>query len=270
MLSLPPSEDLGLFIQRVALPPGWQVIYEPVLESTMNLARKAARRNWPGRSVFVCDYQTLGHGRQGRRWEAPPGQALLFTLLLRTTDPPLAQTMLASVALCEAVQRLVQVEPSIKWPNDLLVEGRKLAGVLAESYGGVAGGYTLVGCGINVNQGDEDLRALGRAATSLKLAAGHPVHRGELLVICIERFDSWLALRPYERSLKLGRAWESRLWGLGRSAVVRDAGVEFPAVIEGAASDGALLVRLESGEVKRVLAGEILLEDDRRPMTDSR
>jgi len=226
----------------------------------MDLAREAARRGWPDRSVFVCDYQTAGRGRQGRTWEAPPGLGLLFSVLLRSTDPPPLHTMLASVALCEAVECLVQLEPSIKWPNDLLIDDQKVAGILAEAYSGPPCDYTLLGCGVNLNQEAADLAGLGRAATSLKLAAGRAVHRGELLVVCLERFDVWLSLDAAERAAGLRRAWEERLWGWGRSVRLRDQGLDFTAVIEGLAADGSLVVRLDNGQSRRILTGEILLE----------
>jgi BirA family biotin operon repressor/biotin-[acetyl-CoA-carboxylase] ligase len=235
------------------------VLHEPVVESTMDLAREAARRGWPDRSVFACDYQTAGRGRQGRAWEAPPGLGLLFSVLLRSPEPPLLHTMLASVALCEAAERLVQLGPSIKWPNDLLIDDQKVAGILAESYSGPPGDYTVLGCGVNVNQDAADLAGLGRAATSLKLAAGRPVHPGELLVLCLERFDVWLAVDPAERAARLRRAWEDRLWARGRAVRLRDQGLDFTAVIEGLAADGSLLVRLDNGLTRRVLTGEILL-----------
>lgn len=257
--ALPPHDDLGLFLRRVALPPGWRVVHEPVVTSTMDLAREAARRGWPERSVFVCDYQTAGRGRQGRPWEAPPRLGLLFTLLLRSLDPPLLGTMLAAVALSEAIERLTGLELSIKWPNDLLVDGAKLAGILAEAYSGPPSRYTLIGCGLNANQAAEHLAPLGRAATSLKLAAGHPVHRGELLVLCLERLDTWLAYSPPVRDTQLRQAWADRLWGLGQSLRLREAEHDFTAVVQGVDTDGALLVRTTDGSVRRFVAGEIVL-----------
>ena len=230
------------------------------MESTMDLAREAARRGWPDRSVFVCDFQTAGRGRQGRTWQAPSGLGLLFSALLHSSDPPLLHTMLASVALCEAVERLVQLEPSIKWPNDLLIDDQKVAGILAEGYSGPPSDYTVLGCGGNVNQEAADLAGLGRAATSLRLAAGRTVHRGELLVVCLERFEVWLALDAAGRAAGLRRAWEDRLWGRGRPVRLRDRGIEFTAVIEGLAADGSLLVRLDDGQRRRILTGELLLE----------
>jgi BirA family biotin operon repressor/biotin-[acetyl-CoA-carboxylase] ligase len=236
------------------------VVYEPVVESTMDLAREAARRGWTARSVFVCDYQTAGRGRQGRRWQAPAGQALLFTVLLGPSSSPHLSTMLAAVALCEAVERLVQVEPSIKWPNDLLVRGRKLAGILGESYSGPPSSFTLVGCGLNANQPPDDLAELGQPATSLRIEAGRLVHRGELLVLCIERLEAWLALPFGERERQLRYAWEYRLWGRGSEARFQEQGVRFQGRIEGVALDGALLVRLADGGLRRLTTGEILLE----------
>jgi BirA family transcriptional regulator, biotin operon repressor / biotin---[acetyl-CoA-carboxylase] ligase len=253
------DRDLHPFLERVTLPPDWRIVYEQVVESTMDLAREAARRGWPDRSVFVCDYQTAGRGRRGRRWEAPAGAGLLFTLLLRSSDAPMQRTMLASVALSEAIERLLGVEPSIKWPNDLLLGNRKLAGVLAEGYSGPAGGYVLVGCGVNANQDASDFASVGRAAVSLEQAAGRAVHRGELLVVCLERFEGWLGLAPEARAAALRAEWERRLWGVGRTLRIRDQGEEFWAVVEGVGADGALLARDERGVARRIVSGEIVL-----------
>ena len=124
------DDQLGRFLERVALPSGWRVLHEPSVESTMDLAREAARRDWPDRSVFVADYQTKGRGRQGRVWLCPPYAGLLTTFLLRRrAAPPYTYTMLVGVALCEAIERLLALEPAIKWPNDIMVDGRKVAGV---------------------------------------------------------------------------------------------------------------------------------------------
>ena len=225
----------------------------------MDLAREAARRGWPDRSVFVCEYQTAGRGRLGRRWEAPLGLALLFTLLLRSNRPSMLETMLVSVAVAEAIERLLRLEPAIKWPNDLMLEDRKLAGILAEAYSGPGGGYALVGCGINVNQDAEQLAAIGRAATSLRDEAGRSVHRGELLVVCLEQLDAWLAVEPAARAARLRDAWERRLWGRDRRLRFGDQEREFTATIEGVGPDGSLIVRLEDGATRRIVAGEVLL-----------
>lgn len=254
-----PAPDLGPFLSRAAVPPGWRILYEPVVESTMDLAREAARRGWPDRSVFACDYQTAGRGRRGRRWEAAPGRGLLFTLLLREAGPPMLATMLASISLAEAAERLLALDVAIKWPNDLMLGDAKLAGVLAEAYTAPSGAYALVGCGLNANQTAEELAPLGRAATSLRIEAGHAVHRGELLVLALERLDAWLALPPSARSRSLRRAWQDRLWAQGRRLRLEDQGEAFEATIEGVDEAGALLVRDLAGRLRRTTTAEIVL-----------
>src|SRR4051812_43212055 len=156
-----PADDLGGFLTRAVLPPGWQVLHEPSVESTNDLARAAADRNWPDRSVFVADYQTKGRGRHGRTWVCPPLAGLLVSVLLRRRDaPPHTYTMLAAVGLCEAIERLLALEPQIKWPNDVVVDGQKVAGVLAEATDDGRERTVIVGIGVNVNVAEEHFQDL--------------------------------------------------------------------------------------------------------------
>src|SRR5215218_5681460 len=145
------DDGLGRFIERVALPPGWRVLHEPSVESTNDLAREAASRGWPDRSVFVADFQTKGRGRHGRTWLCPPRAGLLMSVLLRRRDAPAySYTMLAAVALSEAIERLHSLEPAIKWPNDVVVDDKKIAGVLAEAWDDGREQTVVVGIGVNV------------------------------------------------------------------------------------------------------------------------
>jgi BirA family biotin operon repressor/biotin-[acetyl-CoA-carboxylase] ligase len=225
----------------------------------MDLAREAARQGCPDRSLFVANHQLSGRGRQGRGWLAPPGSALLFTLLLRDAAPPLDRTMLASIALAEAIEDQVGFAPAIKWPNDLLYGDAKLAGVLAESYSGPPSSYVLVGCGLNVNQDASDFASLGRAATSLLLATGRRQHRGELLASILDRLDFWLTLTPTARATALRTAWQRRLWRLDAPIRLREAGVEREVVTVGVDADGALLFRDADGRLRRTLTAEIAI-----------
>jgi BirA family biotin operon repressor/biotin-[acetyl-CoA-carboxylase] ligase len=258
-MDLAAESDLRRFLEQAVLPSGWRVHHQSVVRSTMELAREAALAGAGDREVFTCDLQTAGRGRQARVWSAPLGQGLLFTVLLRSLEQPLIGTMAASVALCEAIEELVGLQPRIKWPNDLMLADAKLAGVLAESFWTPGGVCVAVGCGVNVNQNAADLEPLGRAATSLRLAPGRPVSRGELLVRCLERFESWLQREPEQRQRELHRGWRDRLWAVGRTLRFRDLGVEFAAVLEGVDLDGALLVRPAGGAARRIVAGEIVL-----------
>jgi BirA family biotin operon repressor/biotin-[acetyl-CoA-carboxylase] ligase len=259
MATPPPAPDLEPFLRRAVLPPGWRVLYEPVVESTMDLARAAAGRGWPDRSVFVADVQTAGRGRAGRRWLAPPGRGLLFTILLRELEPVGLAGLLGSTALCAAIERLLGLEPAVKWPNDVLIGRRKLAGLLVEAFSGPGGSTVLVGCGVNVNQDAQELEPAGQPATSLLIESGRPVHRGELLVLVIEQLDQWLSAPRARLALGLRDAWQERLWAFGQQVRLRHGDQELSATIVGVASDGALLVREMDGAARRLLDGEILL-----------
>lgn len=252
------DDDLGRFIERVALPAGWHVLHEPSVESTNDLAREAARRNWPDRSVFVADYQTKGRGRQGRVWLCPPRAGLLMSVLLRRRDAPAySYTMLAAVALSEAIERLLALEPAIKWPNDVVVDGKKVAGILAEATDDGREQTVVVGVGVNVNLDPEELTDLPNA-TSLSIEAGHPAHRGELLALMLERFESWLAHDRFRREDGLWKAWNGRLWGRDQLVRVQDGDEQLRATVIGGERDGTLLVRLGDGSVRRIVAGELL------------
>lgn len=252
------DDHLGPFIERVALPSGWRVLHEPSVESTNDLAREAARRGWPDRSVFVADYQTKGRGRHGRTWLCPPRAGLLMSVLLRRRDAPASSyTMLAAVALCEAVERLLALDPAIKWPNDVVVDGQKVAGVLAEASDDGRERTVVVGVGVNVNLEPDELADLPNA-TSLSIEAGVPVHRGELLALMVERLDSWLRADRFTLEAGLWRAWNGRLWGRDQVVRVQEGDDQVLATVLGGERDGTLLVRLGDGTDRRVVAGEIL------------
>jgi BirA family biotin operon repressor/biotin-[acetyl-CoA-carboxylase] ligase len=256
----PPAPDYEPFLSGAVLPPDWQIVYEPVVTSTNDLAREAAERGWPERSVFVADYQTSGRGRQGRVWVAPPRTCVLASLLFRHgSQAPQFYTMLTSVSASEAIERLLGLEVAVKWPNDLMVEDRKAAGVLAEAVSGAQGAFVIVGLGINANLSMTELERLPSTATSLRHAAGRDVHRGELLVALIEHLDAWLRLPGERRWNDLWRAWHARLWGRNQVLRISEGEGHVEGVVEGALPDGTLLVRRADGRISRVVAGEIIL-----------
>ncbi|MBI4494076.1 MAG: biotin--[acetyl-CoA-carboxylase] ligase [Chloroflexi bacterium] len=259
-MSLLPAPDFEPFLTHATLPSGWRVQYEAVVTSTNDLARQAARQDGPERQVFVADYQTQGRGRQGRTWVAPPRSGLLMSVLFRNTaQVPQHYTMLASVSCCEAIERLLGLEMAVKWPNDLMVGDRKVAGILAEAVSGPEGGYVVVGVGINANLEPDDLARLPPSATALNRAADRTIHRGELLVAILERMDAWLGTPQPRPTEALWHAWHGRLWGRHQVLRIQDQGELVEGIVEGAQPDGTLLVRRTDGRLHRVVFGEIIL-----------
>jgi len=149
----------------------------------------------PEGAVAVCELQTAGRGRLGRRWEAPEGTAIHCSAALR---PPARRrvaelTLAAAVAAAEAIESVAGVSPLVKWPNDLLVDARKVAGIL----GDLRGGTVVLGIGINVNQTAEQLPTEARQPpASLRIVTGYEHERAPLLAALLmrleQRYDNWL------------------------------------------------------------------------------
>jgi BirA family transcriptional regulator, biotin operon repressor / biotin---[acetyl-CoA-carboxylase] ligase len=147
-------------------------------------------------TVAVAEEQTEGRGRLGRPWEAPPGTSVLVSVLLLpdVAAPRLPElSLVAGGAVAEAIREVTGIEPSIKFPNDVLIGGRKVAGILAES----SEGRVVLGIGVNANQTAEQLPAgVQTAPTSLRLEVGEPVGRAQLLAAILLRleraYDSWV------------------------------------------------------------------------------
>ena len=167
----------------------------PSCPSTQRLLGASA----PEGAVVVADEQTEGRGRLGRRWEAPAGTSLLFSLRLLPDVPPgrLPELPpLAGRAVATAVRAVCAISPDVKLPNDVLVRGRKVAGILGEA----SEGRVTLGIGVNVNQREDELPAAARLPpTSLRIETGGPVDRAELLVAVLEQletaYDTWIAAR---------------------------------------------------------------------------
>ncbi|MBV9357789.1 MAG: biotin--[acetyl-CoA-carboxylase] ligase [Chloroflexi bacterium] len=239
------------------MPAGWTLHYRAQVDSTQDVARELARADAPDQTLVVADHQAAGRGRRGRRWIAPPGTALTFSILFRTASglPSRRYTMLASVAVCEAIERLApDLKPRIKWPNDVMLGERKVAGVLAEGSWVGDALRLIVGVGINVSTSAVELAAISSEATSVR-AAGAEVERVPLLVAVVERLAWWLG-QPLDH---LHAVWQDRLWGIGQRLHLAEAGCEVEVVVLGVAQDGRLRVRYPDGSERLTLAGELLL-----------
>lgn len=238
--------------------PAWEPLLLAETASTNDVAREQARRGAREGFVVAATQQTRGRGRLGRAWESPAGLGLYVSILLRPAFPVTEGgrlTILVSVAASDAVEKVAGVRPRIKWPNDLLIGGRKLGGLLIESEPrGTQLDHAVIGIGINVrhqeDQFSEEVRAL---ATSLRLATGRFFRRADVLVALLHAFEDRLA-RPFaetreawaESSLTLGQRVElSTARGLRRGQAI------------GLDESGALLLRNEAGEIETVTAGDM-------------
>ncbi len=238
--------------------PAWDPVLLAETSSTNDVAREQARKGARAGLVIAASRQTMGRGRLGRGWESPPDRGLYVSLLLRP-DLSMAEagklTILSSVATVDAVEAVSGLRPQIKWPNDLVVGGRKLAGLLIETEpkGGRLA-FAVVGIGLNVRQeaGDfsPDVRGL---ATSLYLATGQLHRRADLLVALLHALERRLD-RPFDETRE---TWMASSLTLGQRVTLTTARGRRHGQALGLDDSGALLLRGDSGEVEAVTAGDM-------------
>jgi BirA family biotin operon repressor/biotin-[acetyl-CoA-carboxylase] ligase len=240
--------------------------YFDTIGSTNDEALAWAAQGAPDLSIVVADEQTSGRGREGRRWFTPSGTALAFSLILRPTAaelPHLSRIVgLAAVALAESMRRRSLI-PQIKWPNDLLLSGQKVAGILVESvWSGEAVDCSVIGIGINVARtAVPPPELLKFPATSLEHALGSLPKREAVLHDILTAVLAW---RPLLGSEKLLKTWEENLAFRGERVQITGQGVEIAAgKVLGLESDGSLRLRGENGNPMTVRFGDVRL----RPAT---
>lgn len=228
--------------------------------STNDLAKELAEEGAAHGEVVIAERQTAGRGRRGRAWASPPHRNLYLSVILRPDLSPLRAsevTLVASVALCEAV-RQAGVGAGIKWPNDLVIGGRKLAGILTEMAAEPDRvHWVVIGVGVNVNARPEDFPDdIREEATSLAIERGQPVPRALFTAAFLTRLEEWLDRHAAEGFGPSRQAWRALSDTLGREVVARVEGRDVVGLADDIDETGALLVR--SGErLERVVAGDI-------------
>jgi len=233
----------------------------PLIDSTNARAVALARGGAPEGAVILAEEQTAGRGRLGRRWHAPRGSALLMSLLFR---PPLAPsqaqrvTMVCSLAAARAVAEVCGLEAGVKWPNDLVLGDAKLGGLLTE-LASAAGGleYVVVGIGLNVNLDVTRLPELDAPAASLSAELGRPVSRCEVLISFLQWADELYGRLREGWSPR--EAWRDALVTLGREVTAATSEETVHGMALDVDDDGALLVRMADGTLRRILAGDVTL-----------
>lgn len=233
--------------------------------STNDVAAHLARRGAPEGTVVIAEEQTAGRGRSGHRWESPSGQGLWMSVLLRPGPSGGAPLLTVALGVCAAlaVEEALGGEGAgrvtLEWPNDVLVGGRKVCGILCEGAGGPGAAAVVAGIGLNVRQRPEDFPpGLRETATSLEAAAGGPVNRAGVAGGIIRRTSRLLVPAPPSLEGELARHLR-RLDGLRGRRVRAEGGAEGEAA--GIAPDGALRIRDAAGAERRIIAGSVRVVD---------
>ena len=229
--------------------------------STNTSAMSAAAEGAPEGTVFLAEEQTAGRGRGANAWQSPRSTGIYCSVILRPTLPPsevLALSLAAGLAVQAAIQQVdSRVEPDLKWPNDLLIEGKKICGILTEMNAeAMRVRYLVVGVGINVNQASFPK---GLPATSLRLVTGSEWSRVELagaLLKSLDREYRQLTGDPGARAEILRRFSENSSWVFGKEVRIEENGSAFEGISEGLDERGFLRVRTGYG-LQTVLSGTV-------------
>lgn len=250
----------GLQTKRI----GRSIFLSREVGSTNDWAKELAELGAEEGTVAIAETQTTGHGRLGREWFSPRG-GLWFSVIFRPEMSPseaIGLVFVAGLAVAEVLREKYDLKVETKWPNDVLVNGKKVCGILAEmNTKGRAVKFVVLGFGVNANFLVEKVfpRSLKEVATSLEKELGQKVQLEELFKGLLERlgsrYDEWA-----ERGLAFLLAdWKKYAGFLGRKVEVRSGSEKLLGVASDVDGDGALVLRLEDGATKRVLAGDVSL-----------
>lgn len=240
---------------------GRNVLYFDETDSTNTEAKKAAEAGAPHGTLAVADYQSMGKGRRGRSWTSPHGVGIWMSIMIRPNLHPSCASMLtlvAALAVADGIKKVCRLDSKIKWPNDIVVNGKKVCGILTEMSTELdCINYVVTGIGINANTDEfpEDIRDV---ATSLLLETGERVKRSQLIAAVMEAFEQYYGrFMENENMSGLLEEYNSLLANRDNMVRVLAPGSEYTGTALGIDETGELLVRMESGELRRVLSGEV-------------
>lgn len=241
---------------------GREIVYRAETTSTNTLAMEMAQQNAPTGTVVLAETQTGGKGRLGRRWISPRGNLFLSVILrpdVPTHKAPIV-TLMGAIAVASALRKATGVPAGIKWPNDVLVHGKKICGLLTElSAEPDRIRYVVLGIGVNVNLDltslPDEVRLL---ATSVVEASGAPVDRTQLIAEVLAQLDRWYS-RFLSDQYGVLAAWRELNVTLGRRVVVSAPGGQFQGAAQDIDNEGRLVVLLDDGTSRAVAAGDVTI-----------
>ena len=239
---------------------GHPVVYEEEQESTNQTAKMLAEQGASHGTLVVAERQVSGRGRRGRTWHSPKGSGIWMSILLRPQIHPMSASMLtlvAAMAVYDAISSRVE-GCAIKWPNDIVINGRKVCGILTEMSSELDNiHYVVIGIGINVNTDDfpEDIAAV---AASMHVITGEYYKRAEIIADVWKYFEKYYDQFLQTENLSLMvESYNQRLVNMGRKVYIEERGSQYEGTACGIDSEGALLVEKTDGTRTAVISGEV-------------
>lgn len=235
------------------------VIYDRIT-STMDIAKKIAHMSFKNGMVIFTEEQTQGKGRSGKSWSCQKSKGLLFTILIKHTIQPdhlCLVTGTIAVSITETIRETLKLPAVIKWPNDILIYGKKVGGVLVElEKGSKKQPIFLVGIGLNVNTSEKELPKQTRLpVTSLSIEKNELINRNLLATALLQDIDKWYLILKDEHFRYITEQWREFCITIGENLTIADCGKEYTGKVIDISNNGGLMLRLLNGEIK-IFRGE--------------
>jgi BirA family biotin operon repressor/biotin-[acetyl-CoA-carboxylase] ligase len=239
---------------------GSAVISYDRVTSTMDIAKNLAHTNFKNGTVIFAEEQTSGRGRSDHSWFCPKFKGMLFTILLKYNIKPdhlclLTGTM--AVSITETIRETLQLPAEIKWPNDIIIGGKKIGGILVEIERGIKKQPVfLVGVGINVNNTEHELpQKTNLPVTSLSIENNGPVNRTQLARALLQNTDRWYHILKDEHFGYITKQWKELCITIGKTLTISDGGNEYTGTVIDISNNGGLMLKLPDGQLK-IFRGE--------------
>ncbi|KXG73982.1 biotin--[acetyl-CoA-carboxylase] ligase [Thermotalea metallivorans] len=242
---------------------GKRIIHLNTIDSTNTMAKKIAAEDGEEGTIVIAEEQTEGRGRLGRKWVSPKGTGIWMSLILKPSIEPTEAakiTQIAAAAVALAIRKVTGCEAGIKWPNDIILERKKVCGILTEMSAELnCVNYVIVGIGINVN-GDmeafpEDIK---KTATSVKASAGKTVSRKAIVLYILREFErlylDFIQSKSLQKSVEICKKYSVTL-GNPVKIINRDRQIVAEAV--DLTEEGELVIRNQKGELEKIISGEV-------------
>lgn len=256
------SNELLLGLQTTKI--GQYIHYEESVHSTQKIAHRIAQEGAKEGTVVVAEEQTAGRGRLDRAWYSPKYTGAWMSIILRPSIPPQQApqlTLLSAVAVVQAIQEVTNLSPDIKWPNDVLLNGKKLVGILTEMQADFDRIHSvIIGIGINMNQQETDFNEqIKHIATSLRIEKGEEINRAALMQAFFLKLETL-----YEEYLKNGFGlikvlWETYAISIGKRIIARTMTANIEGFAKGITDEGVLLIEDDEGVIHRIHSADIEL-----------
>jgi BirA family biotin operon repressor/biotin-[acetyl-CoA-carboxylase] ligase len=243
---------------------GRHIYYEEEVTSTQKIAHKLAYEGAPEGTLVVAELQTTGRGRLDRTWFSPKGTGIWMSLILRPAIPPQKApqlTLLAAVAVAQGIQEVTGLFPDIKWPNDILINGKKAVGILTELQAESERIHSvIIGIGINVNQEIEQFpEEIQRIATSLSLEKGKKINRAELIKAILLKFETLYRQYLQHGFLPIKLLWEGYSVSIGKEIIAHTPNGSIKGKALGITDEGVLMLEAADGVIHYIHSADIEL-----------